>query len=66
MLQVSPLRSRFRRAGFAGVEDFGAEFGTGGAEEIGFLVSRGVVSPKGDDGGGLTEVVLAYILNIRF
>ena len=28
--------------GFAGVEDFGAEFGAGGAEEVGFLFGEGV------------------------
>ena len=38
VLEVGELGAGFGRGGFAGVEDFGAEFGTGGAEEIGFLL----------------------------
>lgn len=37
MLEVGELGVGFRRGGFARVEDFRAEFGAGGAEEVGFL-----------------------------
>ena len=37
MLEVGELGAGFGAAGFAGIEDFGAEFGAGGAEEVGFL-----------------------------
>ena len=37
MLEVGEVGAGFGGGGFAGVEDFGAEFGTGGAEEVGFL-----------------------------
>ncbi len=65
MLEVGELGVRFCGRGFAEVEDFGAEFGAGGAEEVGFLgrdvrgrwrggVGRGLeVVRVGDEGGGL-------------
>jgi len=37
VLEVGELGVGFCAGGFAGVEDFGAEFGAGGAEEVGFL-----------------------------
>ena len=37
VLEVGELGAGFRGGGAAGVEDFGAEFGAGGAEEVGFL-----------------------------
>ena len=37
VLEVGELGAGFGGGGFAGVEDFGAEFGAGGAEEVGFL-----------------------------
>ena len=37
VLEVGELGAGLGRGGFAGVEDFRAEFGTGGAEEVGFL-----------------------------
>lgn len=37
MLEVGELGAEPVGGGFAGVEDFGAEFGAGGAEEVGFL-----------------------------
>ena len=37
VLEVGELGARGLGGGFAGVEDFGAEFGAGGAEEVGFL-----------------------------
>lgn len=37
MLEVDELGAGLGRGGFARVEDFGAEFGAGGAEEVGFL-----------------------------
>ena len=37
MLEVGELGAGAGRGGFARVEDFGAEFGAGGAEEVGFL-----------------------------
>ena len=39
MLQVSELRLRFRGGEAAEIEDFGAQFGAGGAEEISLLSS---------------------------
>ena len=39
MLEVGEVGAGFGGGGFAGVEDFGAEFGAGGAEEVGFLES---------------------------
>ena len=39
MLEVGELGAGVGGGGFAGVEDFGAEFGAGGAEEVGFLFS---------------------------
>lgn len=38
VLEVGELGAGFGGGGFAGVEDFGAEFGAGGAEEVGFLL----------------------------
>lgn len=38
VLQVRALRRHLGRAGFARVQDLGAEFGAGGAEEVGFLL----------------------------
>ena len=38
MLEVGEEGVGFGGGGFAGVEDFGAEFGTGGAEEVCFLL----------------------------
>ena len=38
VLEVGELGAGFGGGGFAGVEDFGAEFGAGGAEEICFLL----------------------------
>lgn len=37
VLEVGELGAGVGGAAFAGVEDFGAEFGAGGAEEVGFL-----------------------------
>lgn len=37
VLEVGELGAGVGRGGFAGVEDFGAELGAGGAEEVGFL-----------------------------
>lgn len=37
MLEVDELGAGLGRGGFARVEDFRAEFGAGGAEEVGFL-----------------------------
>lgn len=37
MLEVGELGAGAGGGGFAGVEDFGAELGAGGAEEVGFL-----------------------------
>lgn len=42
MLEVGEEGSGFGRRGFAGVEDFGAEFGAGGEEEVGFLFSGSI------------------------
>ena len=48
MLEVGELGAGAGGGGFAGVEDFGAEFGAGGAEEVGFLwvLFRGLVWPN--------------------
>lgn len=40
VLEVGELGAGFRAGGFAGVEDFGAEFGAGGAEEVSLLQHR--------------------------
>ena len=40
MLEVGELGAGFCAGGFAGVEDFGAEFGAGGAEEVCLLQHR--------------------------
>lgn len=37
MLEVGELGAGFGGGGFARVEDFGAQLGAGGAEEVGFL-----------------------------
>ena len=37
VLEVGELGAGAGGGAFAGVEDFGAEFGAGGAEEVGFL-----------------------------
>ena len=39
VLEVGELGAGFGGGGFSGIEDFGAEFGAGGAEEISFLQS---------------------------
>ena len=48
MLEVGELGAGAGGGGFAGVKDFGAEFGAGGAEEVGFLwfLFRGLVWPN--------------------
>lgn len=40
MLEVGALGGHFVGAGFSGVENLRAEFGAGGAEEVGFLGYR--------------------------
>ena len=40
MLEVGELGAGVGGGGFARVEDLGAEFGAGGAEEVGFLKGR--------------------------
>ena len=51
VLEVGELGAGLGDAGFAGVEDFGAEFGAGGAEEVGFLF-EGVSWWGGNEDGG--------------
>jgi len=43
VVEVGELGVGFCGGGGAGVEDFGAEFGAGGAEEVGFLGEGGLV-----------------------
>lgn len=53
MLKVGELGAGFCARGFAGVEDFSAEFGTGCAEEVCFLDSSLMFCiGRGDGGGG--------------
>lgn len=66
VLELGALGAELVRGRLAVVLDFGAEFGTGGAEEVGFLFFCRAVSDCGRRGRRSGEGDGTYVLDVGF